>query len=1427
MLFLICFWTARAKTRAFKTATEDASSLIDYRIPTFHSPEDTKLIIDHLQSHNLSFAISDSLPCKRVIVGHCSGGDFEVALEEASGINLEVIVGLFILAVSILVIFVNRVWHHEIGVRPRSFWILRPDAEINEIEGDEVSEPERLYLQRSLARAKTQGGTCSGVTRLVRQRETVTFRRVAAIEMDDGRVVVFAWLETPPHDGPTGLDVSLECENEYVRAKDVPTVEFSLPETFWSYTLRFTLEHNVKGLIRLPMQASGALQPYGQFLTGTSRLLAEITKIVSKNQFLRTNFENAVKMLCEQFKASRAFCFNDEGNMVFMHVADGVESLPEEVVQRLPERLEMRSDSYYVKNLLTEGKTCFVACYRCYGFSLRFILEFTEIPTSNMLKTMGSPIMTMCCVFVHQLSYIQEQNLRFKHFMDIMAKSRYFAYFEFAAEDPSKLTFESSSGSSMGSSHAFIERGIYRTDQDYEKVVEARRYVVENQGKVRQLVLPTNAPGFKWISMSLIATEDVIIRKTIVSVIVEEISKIKQQESELKTTVADVDFAMKALGCHKFINNSQLMLETDELPKQLGYDNVRSLKEIVYPADAPKLQLLATSHRASLRLVTKDGKPVWFTGMANRHAGFLFSINDLVDVRANADPVPLTNSKLVIWTVNPENEMVEPIFGTPTIWDVLGVDKDCEFSRFVNFIHQDHRSKFIGPYSCLLKGTLQYWSDNVKVMKFGGEYEWHRLSMARNEMNRLYCISVRIHDDVCKFEKSKAQLARRDKLLKYSRVMLWTFEDNSEECEHICFAPGVDSVLAMNWTFVERYIRDEEKAEMVDKMQTTLRSGRLFEMLVTLKYENSADAHVILQGKVNAQLGRVVGTAIEVNYLWDRQKTAMETMAHLESKKEEKQMEEAKRAYEARCLFNNIFGIIDVLHAKSTTKEQGNSLTVIDTLSHNLMEIFLNPLIREYREDNKKMEERTFNILDTVETVMHYGLLHALSLGQEMDAIVRGFFPEAVCGPESEVRIVLTSFVSYISTIATKVSYSIEWHGTYLTIYATFNSKTVQFDEYSAMMKKFGGMSAMSEHVSEQLIEDMRNQNYNQSIGRRGSVTVSPAPLHTGGHLQPSASDSAARGNLSWKQIAQMAKKSSADEEPDPRFPLSPTRRGSVQDRVAQKDKSHWFTFSTANGSFSLALPLMITACPSRLPEFRVAYRVPDPSLKSQIETEVQALSMEACVLGKISQEALESVDIVIVDEHDSELEDIRKCIQSIFNKPVLLIVRDPHEGEIHDDVGEESLIRPVIAGQLRAAANRHKHMTTSSHYKSIVHIDRIERRVLVVEDDPTNQFVMRKILEALGCTFAVAENGEEALRILDEQDFDIVFMDYRLPVLDGIATTKIMRNSPKAYASIPIVGISGDIEAEEECLRAGMNVFFPKPVRIHHVKDALTSYYG
>ena len=737
------------------------------------------------------------------------------------------------------------------------------------------------------------------------------------------------------------------------------------------------------------------------------------------------------------------------------------------------------------------------------------------------------------------------------------------------------------------------------------------------------------------------------------------------------------------------------------------------------------------------------------------------------------------------------------------------------------------RSKFIGPYSCLLKGTLQYWSDNVKVMKFGGEYEWHRLSMARNEMNRLYCISVRIHDDVCKMEKLEAQIDRRDKLLKYSRVMLWTFEDNTEPCERMYFTPGTKSVLAMNWTFVELYVKEEEKAEFTEKMRACQKLDRMFEMAVTLKYENYGDAHVILQGRGSPQLGRVIGTAIEVNDLWERKMRTMQSMAEIEEKREEKETRSAKRVYDTRCLFNNIFGLMDVLLARSTSREETSSLVVVQTLSHTLMDVFLDPL--RSKKDEGALGDRSFVCLDMLETVMQSGYLHVLHRGSSMDAVVRGRFPDAVLGPENEARVVLTAFVSYISDISKNVCYSIEWHGGYLTVAARFDSTHVEFDGYNAMMKQFGGMSAMSEHVSEQLIEDIRNQSFNQNASRRGSVTVSPCPLEPSNRLQASQSDSAARGGMSWtKQLSALNKKlSSGDEDSDSRPPMSPTRRGSIQDRVAKRDKSHWFAFSASAGYFTVSLPLLISTCATPFPEISIAYRTCDPSINAQIESEIQSLSMTGTVLDKVSKEAIERVDIVIVDEKDPELPDIRKCIETIFKKTTLLVIHNPGSCNIDGRLDEGCLLRPVISGQLRSAVARHMHQTPIGHYKSLAHIDRIERRVLVVEDDITNQFMMQKILEALGCTVELAENGEEALRILDEQDFDIVFMDYQLPVLDGVATTKIMRNSPKAYASIPIVGISGSLQAEEECMKAGMNVFYPKPIRIHHVKDALTAYYG
>ncbi|MDX2241572.1 MAG: response regulator [Leptolyngbyaceae cyanobacterium bins.302] len=103
---------------------------------------------------------------------------------------------------------------------------------------------------------------------------------------------------------------------------------------------------------------------------------------------------------------------------------------------------------------------------------------------------------------------------------------------------------------------------------------------------------------------------------------------------------------------------------------------------------------------------------------------------------------------------------------------------------------------------------------------------------------------------------------------------------------------------------------------------------------------------------------------------------------------------------------------------------------------------------------------------------------------------------------------------------------------------------------------------------------------------------------------------------------------------------------------------------------------------------------------------------------------------------------------------------------------------------------------------------------ILLVEDDPVNQFVMQHHLQRLGHQAEVASTGREALKKLHHQPFDLILMDCQMPRLDGYSTTRIIRRSPQ-YASLPIIALTAHAQSEERqrCLEAGMNDYLSKPV--------------
>ena len=121
--------------------------------------------------------------------------------------------------------------------------------------------------------------------------------------------------------------------------------------------------------------------------------------------------------------------------------------------------------------------------------------------------------------------------------------------------------------------------------------------------------------------------------------------------------------------------------------------------------------------------------------------------------------------------------------------------------------------------------------------------------------------------------------------------------------------------------------------------------------------------------------------------------------------------------------------------------------------------------------------------------------------------------------------------------------------------------------------------------------------------------------------------------------------------------------------------------------------------------------------------------------------------------------------------------------------------------------------------------LDSLENiRILIVEDVPSNQDVMKIFLEPEGCAIACADNGQHALTALRTQDFDVVLMDIRMPEMDGIEATRLIRSEGGRNSRVPIIALTADATAETnaQCMAAGANIFLTKPIIATELIDSI-----
>jgi len=120
------------------------------------------------------------------------------------------------------------------------------------------------------------------------------------------------------------------------------------------------------------------------------------------------------------------------------------------------------------------------------------------------------------------------------------------------------------------------------------------------------------------------------------------------------------------------------------------------------------------------------------------------------------------------------------------------------------------------------------------------------------------------------------------------------------------------------------------------------------------------------------------------------------------------------------------------------------------------------------------------------------------------------------------------------------------------------------------------------------------------------------------------------------------------------------------------------------------------------------------------------------------------------------------------------------------------------------------------------------EYRILIVEDQMENQVLLEKLLRDVGFKVSLAENGEEALKLFQSWRPHFIWMDRRMPVMDGIEATKRIRALPGGKdVKIAAVTASAFLEQREELTKAGMDDFVRKPYRSSEIYACMAKHLG
>jgi len=1178
-------------------------------------------------------------------------------------------------------------------------------------------------LKDSFNECKNRRISSSSVSRMKRKEKSMAFERISCMIIDQDYIFVMIWIEEPAHTVKPKVDIHFRSQKHKQISDPIITLSSLIGRR--PVQIDFCLEYYKRGHLNLPSSFISPFQPFGQFVFNTRVLLLKISRLLSSKPFLRSNFSRTIEVLCELLGAMRCVVsINNEIAAVFCD--SHLNEIPQTDYPELFSKLAQKKSECFADDIFPEDYCTYVKKYCFANCSIIYVIALPKKPVCDAYSSVSINILMNLTLFVYQMSFVKQQSLRFNHFIELLSSSKCFIFAEYAIETKEVINLKASSDIEINENSIMTLdfASLFYSKEEREAFFEAVSLTSLENGLVKQVVSHVNYHGMEWISTTIVPSFDSAINKTILTIIIEEISGIKAQEAELKSSLNDLNIVIQTLGLHKFrITENDFVLDNESLFLELGREigPNRSLVQFVDPTDFSLVPQLKSANKSTLKLIDVNGKSLWYSAVSNTHVGFLFCVNNLNEVKSKKidDKIGSTNfADMIIMNIDPISEKVSSFSGTPTIWDIWSVDRNTEFSKFVNFVYADQRSIFANHYSSIIKGSSSYWTSIIKLVKIGGSYEWFKMTFVRKE-SQIICFFLNVNSLYSTELKETSLFNTIDAAFISSKISLWQYDSIVNETNFFVeFIPGLKNTLFLSRENVCDYINNHQ--EFFDSIESSMEKGNSIRVICRTNEEFNRT--LVFFGQRKHGSAKIDGICIDITEYYQNAWSLTKHLFNLQ-----KDLSQNKRIIEqailqVRTFFNNLHLAFDMVSMLFVPKYQQCVIETAQYISSKVCVKYNNSKSYAFNTSSKK----NMCILEIIENL--FLNCYQGSLNKNIGVKIMKDFPQEGIFEANLVSYCLFRIFRFINSINIDNP---------ITCHIGFNHDLIVIT--FEFLSKICDDAFQNRIINDGVAVSRRNDSY--------CIKYSFIAMQPSSHLQFCA-----------KKLA-----------------IVLTNDEYIKEQLL--NELHLFGFSVIIGS-----------------------------------------SHEECL--KILDQ--EKIDYLFIDNSPEYKILIDHLMESSVDTRVVSIL------EGYNDQISYSILKPLVVNQVRCllSTNKNRIPKSVSNYKQYQHHDIIQRKVLIVEDDANSQEVFSKIFEMLGCEYKIVTCVDDLLSVLNQNEYNIVFVDCMLKGFDILSATKVIRKDPKKYSSIPIIGVSSFYEQKEEFIKAGMNEFLMKPIRINEIKEELRKQY-